>query len=134
MSKVSTREDIMADVKARLPEIDPKILEDIFDATIDYIHDRADDPNVIQISVGEKLGSLTSNFHMNRFSHSKVSKERVKIMREMEDKMIKCFMIPYLPAIIAKLNKRWDYYKLDYRSYLEMLERASYETNKRNSQ
>lgn len=133
MGRVSTEEDIMAEVKEAFPEVDPKLLDNIFKATIDYIHYNANKPEVYSISLGKYLGRMVANYHMGKFSKNKACKERCEMqsIRTEHGTRYKIFSKPYLPSIIAKLNNAKIPYSLAYDKYLEMYERASYETNKK---
>lgn len=134
MDRVTVKEDILEEVKKKLPEIDPELISKIFDSTIDFINDSAMDPNVFQINIGKGLGTLTSNFYLNRYSRNTAARERYKKYLENGDTSVKTHHSPYVVGIINKIRKKQGsklgIFKLDLRSYLEMLEEASNETNK----
>lgn len=128
MAGVTTKEDVIQEAMRRLPDIDPKIMRDVFDGHISYIYHCANDPNIFTIKLGINLGRMYANYYKVEDCDLEVSKLRLENMKDEFDWRSRVFAPPILAKqvkVLLKNKKPFKYSKKNVYGFLGRLARLT---------
>lgn len=129
MAGVTTKEDVIEETIKRLPEFEPKIIRDVFDAHIKYIHEAVKNPEIFSIKLGQDLGRLYANYYLVEDDSNSVSKDRFILMKDEFDWSSKVFSPPILAKQLKHILKNKRVFKYTRNNVEKALKKIARITN-----